>query len=316
MRISVAAERRLRTEVALLTGIGDAGWYVYEGGSSGRRYPGGEIQVASGGVALVEAPDEDTAPEDPQTQFAGALEAAIAAGLISDEGAAWLRELTRRCGLPPVPMAATGERVAAIERLVEELLRQAAAESTGIADMRFRLALDTAAGLGILDENSRRRHEERLEQLYRDQAKASEPARHDGSGSEPLTGFKGVAPGPGERNGQRLIAVECFERGLVIRWETKYELPAKLRGRPTGEVYDRFRPPDDSFDLALSDDAGTEYEPGGGGGSAHVTGDHWVSTWTCRVEPGVPQDARVLTVALNGEPFQVDVAGFAERPGT
>jgi hypothetical protein len=310
-----ADERRLRTEVALLTGVGDPAWYLYGDASIGRRYPGGEMHMASGGsVAVVNESDEDAAPEDPQTQFEGALEAALVARLLSENDVAWVRELTRLCGLPPVPLDATEDRAAAIDQLIEEFVEQAAAEVTGTTDMRFRLALDTATALGLLDENARRRQEERLEQLYRSQESGS--AGSADSGPEPLTRFKGIAAGPGERNGQRLIAVECFDGGLVIRWETKHELPAELRGRPTGEVYDRFRPPDDSFDLAVSDDAGTEYAPGGGGGSSDVTAEHWVTTWTCRVQPGVPQGTRVLTVSLNGEPFEVDVAGFAERPGT
>jgi hypothetical protein len=299
----------------MLTGIGDPGWYLYEDVPIGRRYPGGEMFMASGGVEAVDVRDEDTAPEDPQTQFEGAIDAALTAELMSEQDVTWLRELARLCGEPPVSLQATEERTAALERLIDERLEQVTTEDPRVPDMRFHLALDTAAALGLLDADGRRRHEDRLEQIYAEMYAEVAVDHHD-SGAEPLRGFKGVvAADPMEQNGRRLIAVECFDGGLVVRSETKYELPAELRGRPTGEVYDRFRPPDDSFELELADDVGTRYRPEGGGGSSTVTASHWVSLWCSRVRPGLPLGARVLSVSLDGEIFEVDVTGIAERPG-
>jgi hypothetical protein len=212
-------------------------------------------------------------------------------------------------------VTATGERRAALERLLDHLVAQAATEETGMADMRVRLALDTAAALGLLDEEDRRHHEERLEQLYAERAAGGDAGEYDDDlETEPLIGFKGIAAGPEERNGRRLIAVECFDEGLVVRWEVKHQLPADLHGRPEGEVYERFRPPDDSLDLVALDDAGTRYHAGGGAGSAEVISDCWVSSWVFRFRPGLSPDATMLSVTLDDERFEVDVSGIPERP--
>jgi hypothetical protein len=281
----------------------------------GRRYPGGEMVVESAWASRAHAPDEDAAMQGPQAEFDGGLEAALAAWVLSQDDAAWLRELTRLCGLPPTPVTATEERRAALERLIAGLVMQAATEQTGMADMRVHLALDTAAALGLLDEEDRRRHEERLEHVYAERAAEGDTDAYDDDvESELLIGFKGIAAGPEERNGRRLIAVECFDEGLMVRWEAKYELPAELHGRPEGEVYERFRPPDDSFDLVVLDDVGAHYRQGGGGGSAEVIGDCWVSSWVCRVRPGLSPGATVLSVAVGGESFEVDISGITERP--
>jgi hypothetical protein len=297
-----ADERRLRTEVALVTGI-DPGLFVSGDAPIGRHYPGGEMQVMGSSSA-----------EDPRLELEAGVEAALAARLLTQDEAAWLRELTRLCRLPPTPVTTTEERRAALERLLERLVAEAGTEESGMADMRVRLALDTAAALGLLDEENRRRHEGRLEQLYDERAAERAADGYDDIESEPLTAFKGIAPGPEERNGRRVIAVECFDEGLVVRWEVRHELPAELRGRPEGEVYERFRPPEDSSDLAVLDDLGTLFRPGGGSGTAAVISDCWVSSWVCRVRPGLSPGTSALTVTLNDESFEVDVSGIPERP--
>jgi hypothetical protein len=296
-----ADERRLRTEVALMTGI-DPGLFISEDAPIGRHYPGGEMVVASGFT------------EGSRLEFEAGVEAALAARLLTQDEAAWLRELTRLCRLPPTPVTATEERRAALERLLDRLVAQAGTEESGMADMRVRLALDTAAAFRLLDAEDRRRHEERLEQLYHERAAERGPVEYDDSESEPLTGFKGIAAGPEQWHGRRLIAVECFDEGLVVHWQVRHELPAELRGRPQRDLYERFRPPEDSVDFAVLDDAGTRYRPGGSAGSSAVTSDCWVSSWVCVVRPGLPAGASALSVTLDGESFEVDVSGITERP--
>ena len=163
-----ADERRLRVEVALLTGIAP-GWFVPDSASIGRRFPGGEMVMESGFT------------EGPRPEFEAGLEAALAARLLTQDEAAWLHELTRLCRQPLTPVPTM--------------------EETGMADMRVHLALDTAAALGLLDEEDRRRHEERLEQLYFEREAERDADEYDDLDSEPLTGFKGIAGGPAERNG-------------------------------------------------------------------------------------------------------------------
>jgi hypothetical protein len=296
-----ADERRLRTEVALMTGI-DPGLFVSGDAPIGRRYPGGEMMVMSAFT------------EGSRLEFDAGLEAALAARLLNQDEAAWLRELTRLCRLPPTAVTATDERKVALERLLERLVAEAGTEESGMADMRVRLALDTAAAFGLLNAKDRRRHEERLEQLYDERAAQRGPVEYDYSESEPLTGFKGIAAGREERHGRRLIAVECFEEGLIVRWEVRHELPAELRGRRESDVYERFLPPEDSVDLAVLDDAGTRYWPGARAETSAVLSDYWVSSSVCVVRPGLAPRASALSVTLDGERFEVDVSGIAEKP--
>ena len=315
---AVEDERRLRAEVALLTGLADTGWCAYarEEGEAGaefdprgiRRFPGGELISESVYVAGA----GDSEDEALQRRLEGGLEAGRAAGLFSDEQVEGLREVTTLCRQPAKSLRATGERRGRLERLIEGVLEPVVSDQTGMADMRFHLVLDTATVLGLLDEDQRRHFEERLEQVYLE-ALENQVDDYDDVSTEPLIGFKGVAAGPPERGGRWLKAVECFDGGLLIRCDVTHELPEQLRGRPAHEVFERFRPPDDSFEMSVTDDTGARYRSGGGGGSSDVIPGHWVSSWCWCFSPGLSPMARTLTVALDGESFEVDVAGIAER---
>jgi hypothetical protein len=167
-----------------------------------------------------------------------------------------------------------------------DLLRRAAA-------VLFFQAHETAAFLGLVDGDQRRRWERHIGDLLGDDTR-SEAERRD-AGSEALAGLKAVLAGPVTRGGQRLVSVECYDGGLALRGESGVKLPAGLRDSSSFEVDRRFRGRELDPDVEVTDDVDTSYRGQGWGGSSDVEAGRYVSRWTSTFTPGVPAQTRTLT---------------------
>ena len=115
-----------------------------------------------------------------------------------------------------------------------------------------------------------------------------------------LLRLRGVYAGPTTSNGGfRLISVECYDDGIVVRWASQCVPSAEpLLGEDQ---------------LELSDDAGTQYVFHDGGSSisegpavVHASGQ----VTFC---PTVPPAAHRLWVEAGAEPFEFDISDLARR---
>jgi hypothetical protein len=214
--------------------------------------------------------------------FEGALALAAETGLLPADRVAWLAELERGFEQPEAAPPVTPERREAFQRLLEDLGPEL------VYDARM-----VGVRLGLVDEHVLK---------YDD--------------FERLIGFKGVVPGPPERDGKRVISVECYDGGLLVRYEVAHEVPDELRDKPEGAVHEHFLDLELEEDAGIEDDVGTDYCPEGGGGSSAVEDGRWVSAMRSSYRTPVPPHARRLTVDVYGTRFELDVTGIAERPET
>jgi hypothetical protein len=301
--MTATPERRLRAEAFLIAAIvgGQEEW--------------ADVRVVTDGLSEEHVMDSEEGGLDQRwNEFEGALEAAMAAELLPEARAKWLADLAEWFGDPPATPDTSPEQRAELERLLERLAREAVAaggtSQAGPAHARLDHALETASSVGALDSEQRLDWERRIAVLHGGESNA-----HDGeASSEPLLGFKAVLAGPRESNGKQVVSVECYDGGLVVRCRVRYELPGHLRDAPEHEIFRRFREPDHDVDPRVTDDTGAEYMTQGGGGGGDVDEGFWISLWTWTVTPGVTATARRLTVQLEDERFDFDVAGVSERP--
>jgi hypothetical protein len=303
MYVMADPERRLRAEVLLLVSIAES----QEEWSGVRVAPDGglEEQLVAGGRGIA---------GERWALFEGALDGAVAAELLPDGQAEWLQALAERFEEPAAALELSRQQRASLDRLLERLAEETvAADGSGMdihAHIRFHDAVSAAHSLGALDDDQVRGWERRLDVLH---GHESEPEDDDDEDhSEPLLGFKAVLAGPQERNGKQVTSVECYDGGLVVRCRTSYAIEDDLRDASHYEISERFRALD--VDVAVTDDAGGEYDPGGGGGGSDIEEGLWISTWTWTFTPGVTPAARTLTVHLGDERFEFDATGVAERP--
>jgi hypothetical protein len=294
-------ERLLRAEVLLLVSIAEA---------SEDPFPKGlgtpETIVAEGGGTEISRR---------RGELEGALGAAQAARVLSDGSAERLRELARGFDRPAVWPDVSSERRAELDALLDRLAAESAAgnvEEASDSIVLFCQALDTADFLGLVDSDQRSHWERQFRDLQRyDFGPESE---HRDRGSEPLVGLKAVLAGPVARGGQRLVSVECYDGGLALRGESAVELPAGLRDSSEFEVDRHFQGNELDPDVEVTDDVGTSYCGRGSGGSSDIEAGRYISKWTTTFTPGVPAQARTLTVRVGDERFDFDVTGVAGRP--
>jgi hypothetical protein len=211
-----------------------------------------------------------------------ALAAAAEIGLLPPDRVDWLAELERGYDEPEAPPPLPSERRESFERLLEDLGPDLVYDARAVG-----------VSLALVDDYV----------LSYDEG-------------ESLVGFKGAVPGPPERDGKRVISVECYDGGVLVRYEVAHEVPDELRGEPEGEVHRHFLDLQLGERAEIEDDLGTGYEPEGGGGSTGLEDGRWVSTFRFSFRTPVPPQARRLTVDIAGTRFDLDVAGIAERPPT
>jgi len=114
-------------------------------------------------------------------------------------------------------------------------------------------------------------------------------------------GVRAVIGGPTPwRDNARVLAVECCEGAVQVRWEH----------RRIGPVHPE-RPPQRDVPVRIADDVGTDYIGRGGSGAGWtvVAGDS-------AFRPGIPAGARMLTVHIGQARIELDVTGLGERPAT
>ena len=294
-------ERLLRAEVLLLASIAEA---------SEDPFPKGlgtpHTMQAVGGL---------TGISRRRGELEGALGVAQAARVLSDESAEGLRELARGVDRPAAWPDVSPERRAELDGLLGRLAAESAAgnvDEASNATVLFFQALATADFLGLVDSDQRSHWERRFRDLQRyDVGSESE---HRDRGSEPLVGLKAVLAGPMARGGQRLVSVECYDGGLALRGESAVELPAGLRDSSELDVYRHFQGNEPEPDVEVTDDVGTSYWGGGAGASSDIEAGRYISKWTTTFTPGVPAQARTLTVRVGDERFDFDVTGVAALP--
>jgi hypothetical protein len=221
-------------------------------------------------------------------QLEGALAAAAAAGVLADD-VEWLRVLDRGFE-EPEPAEVTPERRAELTSELEGLDPLLRFQALRVAQRVGAIEVDWGASFG--------------------EPGAPEPR------VERLIGFKAVVPGPPERDGKRVISVECYDGGLLVRSEVAHDVPDDLRSEPEYVIVDHFHDLELHDEVEIEDDVGTRYLPDGGGGSGGLESGRWVSSWQLSYATPVPAEARRLTVAVSGTCFELDVTGVAERPET
>jgi hypothetical protein len=291
-------ERRLRAEVLLLVTLAES----QEDWTGFRVAPDGgfeEMQTFGGGGVS----------DEQRASFEGAFGAAVAAKLLPEGQAEWLRGLADRFEEPPAPPQLSPEQRAKLDRLLQRLAEDTVAEGrsgrVGHALVRFHEAVRAAHSLGALDADDLVDWDRRIDVLHGLESSAGDVAEE--TRSEPLVGFKAVLPGPQGSNGMQVISVECYDGGLVVRSRTSHAIEGDVREAD-------FRALDVDVDVAVTDDAGVEYEGGGGGGGSGTDGGFLVSTWTWTFTPGVSPATRTLIVHLGDQRFEFDATGVAERP--
>jgi hypothetical protein len=294
-------ERLMRAEVLLLVSIAEA---------SEDPFPKGlgtpETIVAAGGWTEISRR---------RGELEGGLGAAQAAGVLSEGLAQWLQELARGFDRPAVWPDVSSERRAELARLLDRLAAGSGAGDVGQAGdpaVLFFQALETADFLGLIDSDQRGRWERRFNDLQGYKSGSESEARD--ADSEQLVGLRAVLAGPVARGGQRLVSVECYDGGLALRGESEVELPAGLRDSSSFEVDRHFHGGELDPDVEVTDDVDTSYRGGGSGASPRIEAGRYVSKWISTFAPGVPAQARTLTVRVGHERFDFDVTGVARRP--
>jgi hypothetical protein len=294
-------ERLLRAEVLLLVSIAEA---------SEDPFPKG-----LGTPQTMEAAGGWTGISSRRGELEGALGAAQAARVLSEGPAERLRELAREFDRPAVWPDVSSERRAELDGLLDRLAAESAAgnvEEASDSVVLFFQALDTADFLGLVDSDQRSHWERHFRDLQRYDFGAE--SEHRDPASEPLVGLKAVLAGPVARHGQRLVSVECYNGGLALRGESAVELPAGLRDSSSFEVDRHFQGSELDTDVEITDDVGTSYRGHGSGASSDIEAGRYISKWTSKFTPGVPAQARTLTVRVGDERFDFDVTGVAGRP--
>jgi hypothetical protein len=293
-------ERLLRAEVLLLVGIAEASEDPFPKGLGTPH----TIVAEGGGWGI----------STRRGELEGALGAALAAWVLSDVSAERLRELARGFDRPAVWPDVSSERRAELERLLDRLAAESAAGEVDEASdpsVLFFQALETADFLGLVDSDQRSAWERHF-QGHQEYDPGSE-SEHRDAGSEPLVGFKAVLAGPMARRGHRLVSVECYDGGLALRGESAVELPAGLRDSSLFDVDRHFHGSELDPAVEVTDDVGTSYQGWGGGASSDIEAGRYISKWTSTFTPGLPAQARTLTVRVGEERFGFDVTGVAGR---
>ena len=292
-------ERLLRAEVLLLVSIAEA---------SEDPFPKG-----LGTPHTMEAVGGWTGISRRRGELEGALGAAQATRVLSDGSVEPLRELARGFDRPAVWPDVSSERRAELDGLLDRLAAESAAGNVDESDatVLFFQALDTADFLGLVDSDQRSHWERHFRGLQRYDFGAE--SEHRDRESEPLVGLKAVLAGPAARGGQRLVSVECYDGGLALRYESTVELPAGLRDSSELEVDRHFQGNELDPDVEVTDDVGTSYWGRGAGASSDIEAGRYISKWTTTFTPGVPAQARTLTVRVGDERFDFDVTGVAGR---
>jgi hypothetical protein len=299
--LDVEHERLLRAEVLLLVSIAEASEDPFPKGLGNPQ-----TIVAVGGVSCISRR---------RGELEGGLGVALAVGMLSDGSVDRLRELARGFDRPAVWPDVSAERRAGLDRLLHRLAPDSAAGDVDEASdptVLFFQALETAAFVGVLDSDQRSQWERHFSDL--EGYHFGSEAEHRDADSEPLVGLKAVLAGPVERNGQRLVSVECYDGGLALRGASAVELPAGLRDSSSFEVDRHFQGDELDPDMAVTDDVGTSYRGRGCGASSDIEAGRYISEWTSTFTPGVPPQARALTVRVGEERFDFDVTGVAGRP--
>jgi hypothetical protein len=293
-------ERLLRAEVLLLVSIAEASEDPFPKGLGTPH----TIVAEGGGWGI----------STRRGELEGALGAAKAARVLSEGWAERLRELARGFDRPAVWPDVFFERRAELDRLLDRLAAESAGgevDERSDAGVLFFQALDTVSFLGLVDGDQRSHWERHFSDLQEyDPGSESE---HRDAGSEPLVGFKAVLAGPVARGGQRLVSVECYDGGLALRGESSVELPAGLRDSSFFEVDRHFHGSELDPEVEVTDDVGTSYWGRGSGASSDIEAGRYISKWTSTFTPGVPAQARTLTVRVGEERFDFDVTGVAGR---
>jgi hypothetical protein len=294
-------ERLLRAEVLLLVSIAEA---------SEDPFPKG-----LGTPQTMEAVGGWTGISSHRGELEGAFGAAQAARVLSEGSAEGLRELARGFDRPAVWPDVSSERRAQLDALLDRLAAESATgnvDEANDATVLFFQALETADFLGLVDSDQRSHWERHFRDLQRYDFGAD--SAHRDVASEPLSGLRAVLAGPVARGGQRLVSVECYDGGLALRYESAVELPAGVRGSSEFDVKRHFQGNELDPDVEVTDDVGTSYGGRGSGGSSDIEAGRYISKWTTTFTPGVPAQARTLTVRVGDERFEFDVTGVAGRP--
>jgi hypothetical protein len=211
---------------------------------------------------------------EPRAHFEAQLDALAAVGLLTpDEMQAW-RGRFEEAGRAARPVEVDEALRRRVDRYLESLL------PADEDDDQLGEAIAVLERLGVLTEDEGMRWHRRALEADPDY---DEDDEDDDWPEYDARELRRVLLGPLEETaGLRVTSVELYAGAVVVRWNAA----------PGARLVDDMEP-----DLALSDDAGTDYAPIGGGagsgGGARMRGE---TTFV----PGVPQTATRLTLAWPG----------------
>lgn len=256
-----------------------------------------------------------------QERFEGALEAAVAVGLVpAREAEDWRRHFDRFDDVaePGRDAPARHDRaLALLDTLAREVAAAADADRALDPWIRFEDALSALSAVGALTDEEVVWWARRLAQLpgpgvdalgLRD---ADVEDEHDIPQAR-LLRLRAVFPGSAARvsaSGERtrVISLECYDDGLLVRWERSLPIPQEPADRDRAALYG-------GDDIEVTDDAGTGYEAQGGGSGELESEGRAIWSGTSSFWPAVPAEATHVEVRVGGERFGFDVTGLAERP--
>jgi hypothetical protein len=225
--------------------------------------------------------------------FETSIPAGLAIGALTTESAEWLRSLDAGFDGPPGPLALNPDARAAME----EVLATGRPQEDDDDALAFAEATAALERVGALSEEDARRLRSGV------YGPGDEGWTMELPASDAMLALKAVLPGAPPRNGIAVLSVECYERGITVR--TIVERPLA-----EGWAEDRFG----LVRVSLRDDLGTEWTPHGGSCSGFEQGDVVIREAETGFTGGVPSGSRRLTVHVEGESFDFDVTGVAERP--
>lgn len=251
--------------------------------------------------------------ETARETFEGALEACLAVGAISNSETGWWREL-HGCAraIDAIEPAALDREAVVRARIYVEGLIDAIGADSGAGDAHLDThvvhdALEALHAVGVFGPAERAALDERLRVAAEAHGVRVDEEAEEPDDEERFTGseLRDVLVGPDEPvAGVRVICVERYADGLVLRW--RQSLAA---GKPSrGERKKLLLGAGGDQQLLLYDDVDTDFWLSSSGSGGDFTDDgRYVIEGHSEFVPAVPSEARRLSMALEGEEASIDL---------
>lgn len=253
-------------------------------------------------VMAVECCDDDAETEaTARAQLEGALSAAVAVGLVEIERAEQIREVAADLDEETVG-SLPADRLEAVDGLVADLFAAARApEASYRAAGQLEGAVETLVDVGAGSDDDRDRWRSLLDEVEDAlEAEFDDDDRAERRGL--MLALRMVIAGPWSLDGARVTSIECYDDGVLVRWEETRELPTAVRNlwlEQSHRYLEGMR--DELGGVGIADDLGTEYPSNGSQSSWSIQGAHLVANGDARFSAPIPAGARALRIGLRGQ---------------